>query len=80
MRLDLLPKTLDGKLDKVVEEAGEFLQAYGKFRAFGAHPRDEKTGIAYDNVRDIKRELEDLMFAVIMARTAIEKDYCTLDK
>ena len=73
MRLDLLPTTFDGKLDKVVEEAGEFLQAFGKYRRFGATPVDIKTDIKYDNIADMYRELQDLQMAVAFAIGAFAK-------
>lgn len=75
MRLDLLPKTFDGKMDHTVQEAAEFTKAYMKFRLFGAHPCDAKTGIVYDNVLDMYNELQDLRFTVAMAIGAIEKEY-----
>jgi NTP pyrophosphatase (non-canonical NTP hydrolase) len=67
MRLDLMPTTFDGKLIKVVEEAGEFLQAYGKYVRFGPRPTDLMTDIKYDNIADMHRELQDLQFAVAFA-------------
>lgn len=63
-RVDLLPTTFDGKLDKLVEECGEFLQAYGKYRRFGSNPTDPKTGKQYDNVADMLLEICDIRDAV----------------
>lgn len=64
MRKDLLPTTFDAKLAKIVEEAGEFLQAYGKYIRHGATPTDPLTGISYDNIKDMKAELEDLKSSI----------------
>ena len=63
-RPDLLPTTFEAKLGKVVEEIGEFLQAYGKYQVFGARPIDPKTGKQYDNVADMIAEMKDLAHAL----------------
>lgn len=64
-RPDLLPKTYRKKLGNVVEECGEFLQAYGKFIRHGAKATDPKTGKKYDNVADMQAEMQDIMGALI---------------
>lgn len=79
MRLDLLPKDFDGKMEHACEEAAEFIKAYMKRRRFGDFPRDEKTGIVYNNVQDMYDELQQLRFAVEMAIGAIEKKYMCRD-
>jgi NTP pyrophosphatase (non-canonical NTP hydrolase) len=63
-RADLLPDTFEGKLGNLVEECGEFLQAYGKYIRFGATPTDTKTGKSYDNVADMKAEMRDIAGAL----------------
>lgn len=64
MREDLLPTTFDGKLYRVVEEAGEVLQAYGKMKRFGKIATDRKTGKRYDNLQDLRTELRQLHHAI----------------
>jgi NTP pyrophosphatase (non-canonical NTP hydrolase) len=65
MRKDLLPKSFDGRLAKLVEESGEFLQAYGKYMRHGAKPTDPKTGKKYDNVADMISEMKDMAHALM---------------
>ena len=69
MREDLLPANNDGKIGRLVEECGEVLQAVGKLVRFGARPIDQKTGVQYDNIADLRRELRDLRHAI----DAVEK-------
>lgn len=64
MRPDLLPTTFDGKIGRIIEECGEVLQAIGKMQRFGLTAKDPKTGIEYDNLKDLNLELDDLRAAI----------------
>lgn len=64
MREDLLPVTLEGKFDRVIEESCEVTIAICKLRQYGEKPTDPATGIKYNNIRDLKNELEDLKHAI----------------
>jgi NTP pyrophosphatase (non-canonical NTP hydrolase) len=63
-RPDLLPVTFEGKVGKVIEEAGEVLQAIGKAQRHGWQAEDPVTGIKYDNLSDLKNELLDLQHSI----------------
>jgi len=64
MRIDLLPTSFDGRLARLVEETGEVLKVCGKILRFGKEAMDPKTNIKYDNVADLKEELQDLKHAI----------------
>jgi hypothetical protein len=64
MRVDLFPKTTEGKLAHVEEECGEVIKALGKLHRFGETATDPKTGITYDNVVDLHEELKQLNGAI----------------
>lgn len=64
MRKDLLPTTFDGKVDRIIEECGEVLKAIGKLKRFGLKAIDPKTGKKYNNLKDLKKELDDLEDAI----------------
>ena len=64
MRQDLLPKTVEGKLARIVEECGEVLQAIGKIQRFGYTATDPLTNKRYDNWLDLQTELFQLSHAI----------------
>ncbi len=64
MREDLLPVTLEGKFDRLIEESCELIKAICKLRRFGERPIDGVTGIQYDNIKDVKDEMQDLKHAI----------------
>jgi len=64
MRADLLPTTYQGCLIRVVQECAEVIQAITKLWQYGSTPTDHKTGITYDNVRDILNECNDILHAI----------------
>lgn len=64
MRNDLLPTSFDGRIARLIEETGEVLKAIGKLQRFGKEAIDPKTNIKYDNVQDLKEELEDLKHSI----------------
>ena len=64
MREDLLPETFDKKLAHLVEECGEVLKAIGKIQRFGESATDPVTHIFYNNLLDLKLELQDLKHAI----------------
>jgi hypothetical protein len=68
MRSDLLPVTLEGKLDRLIEEGCEVTIAICKLRRFGENPTDPKTGIKYDNLVDLFKEMNDLAHAIMQVR------------
>lgn len=45
------------RLDILIEELGEVLQAIGKIKRHGWKPTDHTTGIVYDNRGDLQTEL-----------------------
>lgn len=62
---DLTPAQKEA-LAIMVEEQGEWLQAYGKMLRFGPYPYDGITGETYDNVADMRQETVDVMAAVAL--------------
>jgi hypothetical protein len=64
MRPDLLPITIEGKLDHIIEEAGEVIKAYIKRKRFGSLATDPFTGTKYDNDADLRNEILDLRNAI----------------
>ena len=70
-REDLLPTTLEGKIAKVVEEAGEVLQAIGKSQRHGFFAIDPMTKIHYDNRADLIVEMTQLREATIALEAAL---------
>ena len=73
MRPDLLPKTFDGKMAKVMEECGEVLQAMGKVQRHGLVAFDHgssETPISpprcYHNGADLLREMDELHDAMVV--------------
>lgn len=75
MRSDPVPTDINGKMWRFAEEAGEVVKAISKFQRFGATPTDEKTGITYDNVRDMLAELNDLEHAMTDLRAAMNGSF-----
>lgn len=63
MKTDLLPTTQEGRLDRIVEECAEVIQAICKGRRFGwdVHQYD---GVTYDNRAELDTELRDLVHAI----------------
>lgn len=60
MRDDLIPTDAGGKIHHLSEECAELIsalsdviKAVSKYKRFGAKATDPKTGIEYDNVKDI---------------------------
>ena len=68
MREDLLPKTYEGALTRVVQEAAEVIQAITKLQQYGSVATDQKTGISYNNVMDMLTEFNDLEHAMTVIR------------
>ena len=64
MREDLLPVHFDGKVSKVLEEAGEVIQCIGKYQRHGALATDPSTKKVYNNISDMKSELIDLQKSI----------------
>lgn len=64
MRNDLLPTSFEGRLGRLVEECGEVLQCVGKIQRFGKQAQDPITKIKYDNVADLKEELQHLKHSI----------------
>lgn len=64
MRNDLLPTSFEGRIARLIEETGEVLKCIGKLERFGKEAIDPKTNIRYDNVLDLKNELEDLKHSI----------------
>lgn len=64
MRDDLLPTSFDGRIARLIEETAEVLKCIGKLQRFGKEAIDPKTNIKYDNLKDLKEELQDLKHAV----------------
>jgi hypothetical protein len=63
MREDLLPTSYSGCLTRLIEESSEAIQAIAKIHQYGPRPTDAKTGIGYDNVRDMLGEFNDIEHA-----------------
>ena len=64
MRADLLPKTYDKALIRVIQEAAEVIQVVTKLQQYGFTATDPKTGKSYDNVSDMLNEFNDLEHAI----------------
>jgi NTP pyrophosphatase (non-canonical NTP hydrolase) len=64
MREDLIPKTFEGSLSRLVEECGEVLKAIGKIQRFGETATDGRTALTYHNTVDLLMELQDLKHAI----------------
>lgn len=64
MREDLLPTSFEGRIARVIEESGEVIQAIGKIQRFGKEAQDPKTKIKYNNVEDLKEELQHLKHSI----------------
>lgn len=63
-RPELIQHNFDGIIALLIEECGEVIQAIGKLNRFGKHAKDPRTGIEYDNVKNLEEELEDLETAI----------------
>ena len=74
MRADLLPKTWGEAVARFVEESGEALKALGKLERFGEKPTDPRTGIKYNNVKDLLQEFDDLEHAMNDLRGRLKND------
>lgn len=74
-RTDLYPTSLLGWLWKLAEESGEVLQAASKLQRFGPYPQDVVTGAEYDNVADLREELDDLELAIAQVRMHLRREY-----
>jgi hypothetical protein len=75
MREDLLPKTFDTGVSRIVEESGEVIEIIGrvlkitgKLQRFGYIATDSVTGKSYDNVADLFTELDQLEHAICQLR------------
>jgi hypothetical protein len=64
MRADLLPNTYHGCQIRLIQETAEVIQAITKLLQYGPVAKDPKTGIEYDNVRDILSECNDALHAM----------------
>ena len=64
MREDLLPRTYEGALIRVIQEAGEVIQAVTKLQQYGEEARDPLTGRVHDNVEQMLSEFNDLQHAM----------------
>lgn len=62
MNPQYLPQTPEGRIDRLVEEAGEVLMAIGKLRRFGPDSRHPDGGPS--NIEQLKTELRDLRHAI----------------
>lgn len=63
-RPDLLPKTLDEALGRLVEEMHEAGVEIGHIMRFGRVARDNASGKIYDNAFALRKELNDLKDAI----------------
>lgn len=63
-RPDLLPDTFDGGLARLSEEMHEAGIEIAHCQRFGWYAMDPKTGIEYDNVAALMKELEDVEHAI----------------
>jgi NTP pyrophosphatase (non-canonical NTP hydrolase) len=63
----LIPDTPDGRLEHLIEECAEVIQAVQKLKRFGSEVH-EFEGVAYDNVENLRNELMDLEDAVARVR------------
>lgn len=63
-RPDLLPKTLDEALGRLVEEMHEAGVEVGHIMRFGRVARDNATDKIYDNAFALRKELNDLKDAI----------------
>lgn len=59
----LLPRSREGKLDRLIEECAEVIKCVCKLRRFGTTVHVHE-GIEYDNLADLEREIEDLEHAI----------------
>lgn len=82
MHPKFLPTTTEGKLDRLVEEMGEVLLAFGKCKRFGPATRwDPKAFVVLppgrtdvlSNDEELRLELDDLIHAASTARAAINE-------
>ena len=65
-RPELKPQFFEGKIDKLVEECGEVLQAIGKYRRHGAFVTDPSDSTKhYNNIKSLEVELHDLQDAIV---------------
>lgn len=63
-RPDLLPKTLDQALGRLIEEMNEAGVEIGHIMRFGYHAKDRMTGNVYDNGQALMKELKDVQDAI----------------
>lgn len=62
MKTGYEPRTLEQCAAHVIEEAGEFMQAWGKIARFGIQEKDPRTG--RKNLNAIHDECDDLLIAL----------------
>lgn len=79
-RPDLLPDTFDGSLARLSEELHEVGIEIAHCQRFGWCAVDPETGIVYDNVAALFREVEDLEHAIseakrLWAEQSTEEEY-----
>lgn len=67
MNEKFLPTTRLGKLDRLIEECAEVIQAAQKLKRFGGdvHVVD---GVEYDNIEKLHAEMRDLEYALSTVR------------
>lgn len=73
MRKDLLPTTIQGKIDHVEEECAEVILAIAKMRRFGQIATDPVTKKKYYNLCVVMNEIEDLKAACLALCSAFDK-------
>ena len=64
MREDLLPRTYEEALIRVIQKASEVTKVVTKLLQYGFTATDERTGVVYDNLNDMMSEFYDLQHAM----------------
>lgn len=74
MTPELMPTTLAGKQERVIEEMAEVTLAIQKGKRFGWAPTEYR-GVTYNNLTDLRAEIRDLRTALSLYEIAMECEY-----